>query len=340
MQIFITGATGVIGRRVVPMCITRGHRVTAVSRSSDGRAALHRLGARGVDVDLFDRRRLAVLMAEHDAVVNLATHMPSSSLRMVLPGAWRENDRIRREGSAALVGAALDAGVGRFVQESFAPAYPDRGGAWIEETTPIEPARYNRTIADAERSAARFSDAGRAGVVLRFAAFYGPDSHFLGELVRAVRYGFAPLFGAPDAYIASVAHDDAATAVLAALELPAGVYNVADDEPVSHRSFVDSLADTLGVRHPKLPPRWMTALGGSLAATMARSLRVSNRKLKAAGRWSPAFRTVRDGWPAALAPFTGGTTTSGIPTPPPRADASGEPVGTDGRHESTGLGQR
>ena len=295
--------------------------MTAVSGSSDGRAALQRLGARGVDADLFDRRGLAALMAGHDAVVNLATHMPSSGLRMALPGAWRENDRIRRDGSAAMVAAALEAGIGRFVQESFAPVYPDRGDAWIEETTPIEPARYNRTVADAEHSAARFSDAGGAGVVLRFAAFYGPDSRFLRELVRSVRHGFAPLFGSADAYISSVAHDDAAMAVLAALELPAGVYNVADDEPVSHRSFVDSLADALGARHPRLPPRWMTALGGSLAATMARSLRVSNRKLKAASRWVPAFRTIRDGWPTALAPFAGTNTSSGVPAAPPRVDA-------------------
>jgi nucleoside-diphosphate-sugar epimerase len=324
MQIFIAGATGVIGRRVVPLCITRGHRVTAVSRSSDGRAALQRLGARGVDADLFDRRGLTALMAGHDAVVNLATHMPSSSLRMFLPGAWHENDRIRRDGSAALVDAALAVGVGRFVQESFAPVYPDRGDAWIEETTPIEPARYNRTVADAEHSAARFSATGRAGVVLRFAAFYGPDSRFLEDLVRGVRHGLAPLFGSPDAYISSIAHDDAATAVLAALELPAGVYNVVDDEPVSHRSFIDSLADALGVRRPRLPPPWMTTLGGSLAATVARSLRISNRKLKAASRWAPAYRTIRDRWPAALAPFTGGNTSSGVTHQPPPTDAAPE----------------
>lgn len=306
-----------IGRRVVPICITRGHHVTASSRSVDARAALQRLGAHAVEVDLFDRAGLAKLLVGHDAVVNLATHMPASSLRMVLPGAWRENDRIRRDGSATLVDAVRQAGVGRFVQESFAPVYPDRGDAWIEETTPIEPARYNRTVADAEHSAARFSDAGGVGVVLRFAAFYGPDSRFLEDLVRSVRHGFAPLFGSADAYISSVAHDDAAAAVLAALELPAGVYNVADDEPVSHRSFVDSLAEALGVRPPKLPPRWMTALGGSLAATMARSLRVSNGKLRAASRWAPAFRTIRDGWPAALTPFRGGKASSDLQTARP-----------------------
>lgn len=165
--------------------------MTAATRSADGRAVLHRLGARTVDADLFDRRALAAALEGQDAVVNLATHMPPSGLRMALPGAWRENDQIRREGSAAMVDAALQVGVGRFIQESFAPVYPDRGDAWIEETTPIEPARYNRTVGDAERSAARFGAAGGAGVVLRFAAFYGPDSRFLEDLVRSVRYGRA-----------------------------------------------------------------------------------------------------------------------------------------------------
>ena len=297
-----------IGRRVVPLCLTRGHQVTAVTRSEQGRTALEQLGATAVAADLFDRERLAALLPGHDAIVNLATHMPASGRRMLLPGAWRENDRIRREGSAVLVDAAIQAGVGRFIQESFAPAYPARGDAWIDETTPIEPVRYNRTIGDAERSAERFGATGGAGVVLRFASFYGPDSRFLEELVRSVRHGFAPMFGSPDAYLSSLAHDDAATAVVAALALPGGAYNVADDEPVTHRSFVDSLADALGVSKPRLPPSWLTWLGGSLAETMARSLRVSNRKLKAASGWTPAFRTIRDGWPAALAPFLGTAT--------------------------------
>lgn len=304
-----------IGRRVVPLCLIRGHEVTAFGRSAEARRALHRVGARPVTVDLFDRAELATVLTGCDAVVNLATHMPRSSLRMLLPGAWRENDRLRRDASAALADAALRVGIERFIQESFAPVYPDRGAEWIDETTPIEPARYNRTVADAENAAARFTAAGGAGVVLRFAAFYGPDSRFLGDLVHAVRHGYAPLFGSPDAYISSVAHDDAAAAVIAALQVPAGAYNVADDEPVTHRSFVDSLADALGAPHPRLPPSWMTALGGSPAATLARSLRVSNRKLKAACGWTPVFRSVRDGWPAAVTPFRGERASSDLHVP-------------------------
>src|ERR1044071_3947595 len=98
--------------------------------------------------------------------------MPRSSVRMLLPWEWRENDRIRREGSAALVDAAMHAGVARFIQESFAPVYEDGGDRWIDEQWPIRPTAYNRTVADAERSAARFAAAGGVGIVTRFAAFY------------------------------------------------------------------------------------------------------------------------------------------------------------------------
>src|SRR5262249_48191857 len=83
----------------------------------------------------------------------LATHMPSSSIGALLPGAWSENDRIRKLSSAKLVRAAIDAGAQTFVQESFAPVYPDNGDDWIDETMPIAPARYNRTVAAAEREA-------------------------------------------------------------------------------------------------------------------------------------------------------------------------------------------
>jgi len=95
---------------------------------------------------------------------------------MFLRWAWRENDRLRRVASATLVDAALAAGVGRFVQESFAPVYPDCGDRWIDETVPIEPVRYTRTVAGAEASAIRFSQHGGSGIVLRFGAFYGSQT--------------------------------------------------------------------------------------------------------------------------------------------------------------------
>lgn len=301
MRIFITGATGVIGRRVIPLLVSAGHSVTAMLHSAEKRHELLGMGAAVAQVDLFELASLRSALDGHDVAINLATHMPSSSTRMLLRSAWHENDQIRSQGSANLARAAQLSGTGRIIQESFAPVYPDQGDRWIDEVVPIEPAAYNRSVADAERSAARFGDSGGTAVVLRFAAFYGPDAWHMREFMRMVRRGFAPLLGRADSFISSLHHDDAASAVLAALLLPPGVYNVADDEPVSHREYVDSLAAAMNVRAPKLAPAWAAALAGSVGKTVARSLRVSNRKLRNAAGWRPIFPSVREGWPAMIA---------------------------------------
>ena len=134
MRIFITGATGVIGRRAVPLLVAGGHRVTAVGRSPAKRDALRRAGAEAVEIDLFDADRVRHAVIGHDVVINLATHIPPSATRMMMRWEWRENHRLRREASAILADAVLAAGVERFVQESFAPVYADAGAAWIDET--------------------------------------------------------------------------------------------------------------------------------------------------------------------------------------------------------------
>src|SRR5947208_2644916 len=123
MRILLTGATGVVGRRAVPLLVAAGHAVTAVGRSPAKRHALRTAGALPVAVDLLDADAVRRAVAGHDAVVNLATHIPSSSAAMLLRWSWRENDRVRRDGSATLAEAARLERVGRFVQESFAPIY-------------------------------------------------------------------------------------------------------------------------------------------------------------------------------------------------------------------------
>jgi nucleoside-diphosphate-sugar epimerase len=300
MRIFLTGATGVIGRRVIPLLIASGHKVTGAARTPAKRQRLERAGATAADVNLFDADSVRRALAGHEAVINLATHMPSSSWQMFLPGAWKENDRLRRDASANLVDAALACGVTKFIQESFAPTYPDCGDRWIEETTPIRPVRYNRTVLDAERAAERFTASGRVGVVLRFALFYGADGQFTRELVDTVRRGFAPMPGSPESFISSVSHDDAAAAVVAALGVGAGVYNVADDEPLSRREFFDSLASALGVKPPAIPPKWVALLAGSLGEMLTRSLRISNRKLRSESVWKPRYASAREGWRAVV----------------------------------------
>lgn len=301
MHIFITGATGVIGRRVTPLLVQAGHHVTAAARSPDKHVSIAKLGARPVLVDLFDTAALRSVLAGHEAVINLATHMPSSSTRMLFRWFWRENDRVRREASTALVDASIACGVDRFIQESFAPIYEDGGAAWIDEAWPQRPVPYNLTVLDAERSAERFSATGGHGVVLRFAAFYGSDSRVLHEMVGVIRRGWAPLPGDPSAFISSISHDDAATAVVASLEAPAGAYNVADDTPVSRGEWANLLADAFGLPHPRPLPSWMTRAGGTLMELLGRSLRMSNARLRSATRWAPRYPSVRDGF-RALAP--------------------------------------
>ncbi|HEY3784786.1 MAG TPA: NAD(P)H-binding protein [Steroidobacteraceae bacterium] len=301
MKIFLTGATGVVGRRAVPLMLQAGHELTLLMHRPAPADVFAPIGVHTVQADLFDRGAVYEAVCGHEAVVNLATHIPATTLRMLLPGAWNENDRIRREGAANLADAASAAGVKRLVQESFALVYPDQGDRWINEDSPIEPVRYNRTVPDAERAAQRFTANAGTGVVLRFGAFYGPDARQTRDMIGLVRRGWAPLPGAPEAYFSSISHDDAASAVLAGLGLQAGIYNVVDDEPMERREFAGSLATAVGVGRPKSLPAWMTRVTGSLGEIMSRSERISNRKLRESSRWAPAFPSVRTGWPATVA---------------------------------------
>src|SRR5581483_9533786 len=251
------------------LMLQAGHEVTVVLRPQSRMIPRTLAGAHTVRVNLFDREAVRQAVRGHELVLNLATHIPATTGRMLLPGAWRQNDRLRRDGAANLADGASAAGARRLIQESFGLVYPDRGDAWIEEETPIEPVRYNRTVPDAERAAQRFTANGGEGVVLRFAAFYGPDAHQTLDMIKLVRKGWAPLPGAPNAYFSSISHDDAATAVLAALKLPVGIYNVTDDEPVERRDFARTLAKAVGARPPRSLPAWVARLSGSMGKLMS-----------------------------------------------------------------------
>ena len=306
MRILLVGATGAVGRRVVPLLLSRGHRVTAAARSRQRLAPLATLGAAVAEVDLLDREEVVRAVRGHEAIVNLATRVPGTGVRAFLPRAWRAMDRVRREGSAILADAALAAGVERVVQESFAGIYPDGGATWLDESVPPRPARYNRSALDAEASARRVIEAGYIGVVLRFALLYGgADDGFTRDVLRYARRGWLPLFGAPEGYVSMVTHDDAARAVVAALGAPHGVYNVVDDEPLTRRELANVLGDVLGVAPPKVPPRRLASLGGSIGETIARSLRISNAALRGATSWRPSCPSGREGWRAASAAIDG-----------------------------------
>jgi 2-alkyl-3-oxoalkanoate reductase len=293
VRILVTGATGVIGRRAVPLMLAAGHQVAGIGRSPAGRASLERMGASTLALDLFDRQSVRRALAGHQAVVNLATHVPPG-FRAFLPGAWKQNDRIRKLGSALLVEEALRAGAELFLQESFL-TYPDSGDRWVTEDMAPRAPRYNRTSLDAEASALRFAREGGRGVALRFAYFYGPGDDFTKTLAASVRRGWLPILGRPDGYFSMVTHEDAASSVVAALGAPSGSYNVVVDEPLTRRAIGALLAHQLGVPAPRFLPLWTAKLAGSVGEMLSRSLRVSNAKLRKAVGWAPKYRSLREG---------------------------------------------
>lgn len=300
MKVFVSGGTGVAGSGVVPALVAAGHDVTAATRS-DTKADLARAwGAEPVAVDLFDRAATMAAVVGHDAICNLATHIPPAS-RTAWPGAWRQNDRIRRLVSANLVDAALATDTARFVQESIGFLYPDRGDEWIDEDVEIDPIPVTETALEAEAQAARFTATGRTGVVMRFAAFYGPDAGHSVDMVRmAARWGVAPTIGDPHGFVSSIHRDDVGTAVVAALGAPAGTYNVGDDEPMRRSELHAVFAEALGRRRLREAGRLIARIGGRKAEAVARSQRLSNAKFKAATGWSPSVRSARDGWPPII----------------------------------------
>ncbi len=299
MKVLIAGATGVVGRRLIPLLLAEGHQVTAIGRDGRKRAALQRLGARPVEADLYSVRELRDAVTGHDAVINLATSIPSPA-RLLLPGAWRQNDRLRRIAAANISEAASRENVKRLIQESFALAYQDQGDSWIDESSPLQTSSHTHSILDAERAAEMFTDSGGDGVALRFAQFYGPDSSQTLGLIKLASYRIAAMPGPDDQYLSSISLDDAASAVIAALKVEPGIYNVSDDEPIPKREYFASLAEALGVAPPRLLPRWAKYMLGSVGDTLSRSLRISNGKLRGETGWTPKIPSVREAWSAIV----------------------------------------
>lgn len=292
MRILLAGGTGVLGRRTVPELVAAGHDVVAVSRRAESDAALRGVGAAPIRLDLFHRAAAASAADGVDAVVNLATSIPTppAALRA---RAWRDNDRLRRDASRVLAEAAGIAGA-RFVQESFAPTYADGGTTWITEDHPLAPVDQTHTVLDAEASASRLTERGGHGVVLRFGLFYGADSAQAREMLVQAAKGRLMLPGPGGRYSSMIHVDDAAAAVVAALEVPAGVYNVVEDQPMTRHEHAAVLAELLGRERVKPLP---TALGRlPILRVLARSHRVSNQRLRAVSPWRPAVPSIREGW--------------------------------------------
>ena len=300
MKVFVAGATGVLGKRAVAQLVAADHEVTGVARSNEKAALIRSLGAAPVTVDLFDAAAVKAAVEGHDVVVNLATHIPPLS-KAALPGAWSENDRIRSEASKHLVDAALATGASRYIQESIAFMYPDSGDQWLDEDVAPDPPGLGGSVLEAEAQVRRFADGGGAGVVLRFGQFYAPEATHTIAMVKAAKRHIAPVLGPKDGYISMIDADDAARAVVAALDAPSGTYNVTDDEPVTRDEFASIAADAMGVKRARSLPAALAKMSGKNARFMMRSQRVRNDRFKQATGWAPAHRSLREGWPAVTA---------------------------------------
>lgn len=293
--VFVAGATGALGKRAVRELVRAGLMVTGVARSSAKASVLRELGATPVEIDAFDPQAVGEAVRGHDVVMNLATHIPAPT-KAALPGAWKENDRIRTELSAILVDAAIAAGAGRYVQESIAFAYADGGDRWIDEDAPLDTPKKIRAFRDAEAAAQRFSASGGTGVVLRFGQFYGADTPHTRLQVDLARRGLMQP-GDNDGYLPTIHLDDAATAVVAALGVPAGVYNVTDDQPLTRTEAAALFAGLVGRKKVRPVPKALVAPGGATLRFLARSQRVSNERFKKASGWEPAHPSAREGLP-------------------------------------------
>jgi nucleoside-diphosphate-sugar epimerase len=295
MKVFVVGGTGAIGGHAVPALVRAGHTVTALARTPEKAAQVRQQGASPIMVSIFDRAALTAAFTGHDAVVNLATAIPPTS-KFMQTKAWAANDRVRTEGSATIVDAAIAASVGRVVQESVSMIYPDRGVAWIDEDCAPDHFPMVQANLAAEASANRFSAAGGTGIVLRFGWFYGPGATHSEEFFALARRHIAIMMGTSHTFVSSIHVADAGAAVVAALAVPAGTYNVVDNEPLTKRHYADALAAAAGKAAWLRVPGRAALLLGNRTTSLTRSLRVSNARFRTASGWTPRYPSAREGW--------------------------------------------
>jgi nucleoside-diphosphate-sugar epimerase len=293
VKVFVTGATGVLGRAAVAALVHAGHDVTGVARTDEKAAVLTGLGATARNVSLFDHDGLVSAFGGFDAVCNLATHFPVG-MAGLRPGAWKVNDRLRVEGSKTVAQAARDAGVRRLVQESVSLLYADGGDDWITEESTLSVSRSLDPAAMAETNAGMFACRSRRPVVLRFGSIIGNDPITKWRLAQA-RAGRPIGLGDPNGWAHLVHPEDAGTAVSAALDAPDGVYNVGA-EPVRRQEMVAAFAHAVGRDELGFMSSMLVRLGGDRLSPLTRSHRVSSALLHESTGWKPLHDQFTTSW--------------------------------------------
>lgn len=303
MRVFVAGATGAIGARLVPQLVERGHEVIGASRSPERAERLRALGVEPVALDLLDPAavRQAVVDTKPDAIVHQATALTGLSDFRHFDRSFAQTNRLRTEGTDALLAAAREAGVRRFVGQSFAGhRYARVGGPVKTEDDPLDP---SPVLAMRETETAMtyldraVTDAG--GIALRYGNFYGDPDDGLVQAVRARKF---PIVGDGAGVWSFVHLNDAAAATVLAIERDGpGVYNIVDDEPAPISVWVPELARIVGAKPPQRFPRLLARIfAGEAPVVMGTESRgASNTKAKRELGWTLRYPSWRQGFVAA-----------------------------------------
>jgi len=315
MKIFLTGATGAIGKTLVPMLVAQGHEVTGTTTTEAKLGGLRSAGARGVVLDALDREAVvaAVRAAEPEVIVHEATGLAQIGNPRKMAKEFALTNRLRSEGTDHLLDAARVVGVRRVVAQSFAGwPFAREGGPVKSEEDPLDPDPPEglRPMLDAIKhleGAVIAAD----GIVLRYGGFYGPGTGLDvgGAQAIAVRKRQFPIVAEGNGVWSLVHIEDAATATVAAIEHGApGVYNIVDDEPAPVRDWLPVLADSLGAKPPRRFPAWLTRLvaGEHTVVMLNESRGASNAKAKRELGWAPAHPSWREGFRELGAPASPG----------------------------------
>jgi 2-alkyl-3-oxoalkanoate reductase len=302
MKVLVIGASGAVGLPLVSQLVDRGHEVVGTSRTQERAETLRTLGAEPAVLDVLDREavRRMVLETRPDAIVHQATALAGGLDFKRFAETFAQTNRIRTEGTDNLLSAAKEAGVERFVAQSYAGiTYARVGGPVKTEDDPLDeslPEAVQGTVEAIKHLESAVLDAG--GVALRYASFYGAAIDPMRDAVRGRK---VPIVGDGGGVWSLIHVVDAAAATVLALERSEpGVYNVADDEPAPAREVIRALAETLGAPPPRKVPPWLAKLvAGELAVVMMTEVRgASNAKAKRELGWTLSYPSWRQGFPA------------------------------------------
>lgn len=308
MRIFVAGATGAVGRRLVPALISTGHSVVGLTRSPGKAESIRALGAEAVVADGLDAEAIhaAIMSSRPDVIVHEMTDLKDASDLRAFDRSFAVSNRLRTEGTDHLLAAAKDAGVGRIVAQSFCGwPYARIGGMVKSEDDPLDPdppQEFRRTLDAIEHlEGAVTTSTAFEGIVLRYGAFYGDDTGlFDGPFVDQVRRRRTPIIGDGNGWWSFLHIDDAAQATALAIERgrPGQIYNIVDDEPAPVREWLPALARSLGAKPPFHVPAWIGRIvaGEHLVAMMTQQRAGSNAKAKRELGWQPAHPSWRQGF--------------------------------------------